>query len=373
MDIQTISENLAELLTNSVDLAAVFYDIFLNPQPMDVNIQMFDDNNQLITVTIPNRAKDRITPYVGESSPEGIVEAPIGSVYVDTLTSTVYYKVSGSDSFGWNAVISQSLMEIYIRTYLEARGYVKISSLHTYLVTHEYVDIPTLSTYLSANGYIRGVDLETVPTLDLNNGIMIITDDQEDYLKNITFGSFIVSSISSDANNGIIRGSDSKLYVDNSDSGVVAGAYAFPVNLEVNSKGKVTSVERGSTNALIPAQVGNAGKFLSTNGTSPNWVDTNIYFTQLSSSGTINLATNSLNAITPTDAVTFVLPNVASSTELNQILVQVNLTTVYSIDVGTTYYFNGVAPQMSSVGTYDLIYEYDETTNDWVCGMLRKS
>ena len=98
IDLEVIQENLAELLTNTVNLTSVFYDIFLNPEPMDVNIQMFDDNNQLITVTIPNRAKDRITPYVGEGSPEGVVSAPIGTTYVDTSTSTIYYKVSGEDA-----------------------------------------------------------------------------------------------------------------------------------------------------------------------------------------------------------------------------------------------------------------------------------
>ena len=245
-DINIVAENLAELLTNTVDMAAVFYDIFLNPQPMDINIQMFDDNNQLITVTIPNRAKDRITPYVGEGSPEGVIEAPVGSTYVDTLTSTVYYKVSGSDSYGWNAVISQSLMETFIRTYLEARGYITTSSLNTYLITHEYVDIPTLSTYLNENGYIRGKGLVDLPTLALNNKLMVVTDDETDFFKNVSFGNLLTSSISSDADNGIVRGADSKLYVDNADSGVTAGTYEYPVNLIVNSKGKVTSVESGT-------------------------------------------------------------------------------------------------------------------------------
>lgn len=245
-DINVVAENLAELLTNSVDMAAVFYDIFLNPQPLDINIQMYDDNNQLITVTIPNRAKDRITPYVGEGSPEGVVEAPIGAVYVDTLTSTVYYKVSGSDSYGWNAVISQSLMETFIRTYLEARGYITTSSLHTYLVTHEYVNMPSLETYLNVNGYIRGKNLDSIPVMDLAQKLIVMTDDETDFLKEISFGNLIASTISSDENNGLTRGTDNKLYVDTPDSGVEAGTYEYPKNLVVDSKGKVTSLEQGT-------------------------------------------------------------------------------------------------------------------------------
>lgn len=372
-DIDVVAENLAELLTNSVDMAAVFYDIFLNPQPMDINIQMFDDNNQLITVTIPNRAKDRITSYVGEGSPEGTVEAPIGSVYVDTLTSTVYYKVSGSDSYGWNAVISQSLMETFIRTYLEARGYITTSSLNTYLITHEYVDIPTLSTYLNENGYIRGKGLVDLPTLALNNKLMVVTDDETDFFKNVSFGNLITSSISSDADNELVRGSDSKLYVGTPDSGVTAGTYQYPQNLVVDSKGIITSLEQGVIEDPFPSQTGQEGKFLQTNGSSLSWEEIDPDYIQLASSGTINLTTNSINYITPTAAVTFVLPDVSGSDKLNQMLVQVNLSTVYSIDVGTSYYFNGKSPEMSANGLYNLIYEYDKNANVWVVGWMRKS
>ena len=96
-------------------------------------------------------------------------------------------------------------------------------------------------------------------------------------------------------------------------------------------------------------------------------------YIQLASSGTINLTTNSINYIEPTDNINFVLPNVSTDTKLNQILVQVNFSTVYSIDVGTTHYFNGKTPNMSSTGMYNLIFEYDESQSVWVCGWMRKS
>ena len=179
-DIQIVAENLAELLTNTVDMTAVFYDIFLNPNPMDVELKMYDDNNQLITVVIPNRAKDRITPYVGSGSPEGVVAAPIGSAYVDTLTSTVYYKVSGEsdDPYGWNAVLSQSLMETFIRTYLEARGYVTTSSLNTYLNIHEYV---TKNDRASSEDYgVVKIDDETIKNnVDSQVRVVGIADSNE--------------------------------------------------------------------------------------------------------------------------------------------------------------------------------------------------
>lgn len=246
-DIDIVAENLAELLTNTVDMASVFYDIFLNPNPMIVHLKAFDDDNRLIEVSIPNRAMDRITPYTGEGSPEGKVEAPIGSVYVDTMSSTVYYKVSGdaNDPFGWNAVISQSLMETFIRTYLEARGYITTSSLRTYLITHEYVDVPYLDSYLTTNGYIRSGSLSSVPEANLDDKTILIDGDSEE-VNGIAVGNLIASMISAQDGNSLTIGEDNKLFVDDGVTGVVAGTYVYPKNLVVNEGGRITSVEQGS-------------------------------------------------------------------------------------------------------------------------------
>ena len=100
---------------------------------------------------------------------------------------------------------------------------------------------------------------------------------------------------------------------------------------------------------------------------------TNPTITVLSSSGTINLADNSINRITPSDALTFVLPSVTDNSVFHQILVQVNLTTVKSINVGTTHFFNGKSPELSSVGKYNLMFEFDINNGFWVCGWMRKS
>jgi len=92
----------------------------------------------------------------------------------------------------------------------------------------------------------------------------------------------------------------------------------------------------------------------------------------LSTSGTVALTDNSINTITPSAAVTFTLPTVTDNTVFHQILVQVNLSTVYSIDVGTTYYFDKTAPDLSAAGMYNLIFEYDKLNQYWVCGSIEK-
>ena len=66
LDENLVVENLNELLTNSVTLTSRYYDIFINPEPMDVTLWMYNDQNELIEVTIPNRAKDRLNSVVND-------------------------------------------------------------------------------------------------------------------------------------------------------------------------------------------------------------------------------------------------------------------------------------------------------------------
>ena len=90
--------------------------------------------------------------------------------------------------------------------------------------------------------------------------------------------------------------------------------------------------------------------------------------TTLTDAATVALVDNSINRITISTATTFTLPTITDNTKLHQILVQVNLTAVVSINVGTTYFFNSTAPDLSTTGLYNLIFEYDGT--HWVCGSL---
>ena len=92
----------------------------------------------------------------------------------------------------------------------------------------------------------------------------------------------------------------------------------------------------------------------------------------LSTSGTIALSDNSINSITPSAAVTFTLPTVSDNTKFHQILVQVKLSTVYALTLGTSYFFNLTAPDMSATGVYNLIYEYDKANSYWVVGCIAK-
>ncbi len=96
--------------------------------------------------------------------------------------------------------------------------------------------------------------------------IMIITDIETNQLRKEKISDFITDLISVDANNGLNKGNDGKMFVvdaanaDNitsgtlpvdrlPNSGVSAGSYPYPVNLQVNDKGQIVSVQAGEPGA----------------------------------------------------------------------------------------------------------------------------
>lgn len=94
--------------------------------------------------------------------------------------------------------------------------------------------------------------------------------------------------------------------------------------------------------------------------------------TELASSGTITLEDGRTYRVTPTGGITFTLPTIADLTRFHRILVQVKLSTVVTIDVGTSHFYNNQEISISEEGLYNLIYEYDNNKNYWVCGLLSK-
>lgn len=197
----------------------------------------------------------------------------------------------------------------------------------------------------------------------------------------------------------------------------VAGALLGMVPSQTGQSGKFLSTD-GTVTAwetvdALPSQSGQSGKFLTTDGTIASWataqggpvvVDESISSTStnpvqnkviysalnaldlekedilkavnvLTTSGALALEDNSINSITPSGNIAFTLPTVTDNTKFHQILVQINLVTVYSIDLGlgaTPHYFNLQAPDLSQAGVYNLVYEYDKANQYWVAGVIEK-
>lgn len=98
---EDIINALSTLYFNLNEIERIYYDMFLNPIPMDVTFQRYDDTGKLETITLPNRAKDVQVTLTGNGNPNGVTSASVGTFYLDTSNYDLYYKSSGSDSQGW--------------------------------------------------------------------------------------------------------------------------------------------------------------------------------------------------------------------------------------------------------------------------------
>lgn len=94
------------LFTNLNQVDAIYYDLFINPIPMDVTLERYDENGTLKTIIIPNRAKDKLNMLSGVGSPEGSVEGNMGTLYFDTRGRELYYKSTATSLYGWSKILS---------------------------------------------------------------------------------------------------------------------------------------------------------------------------------------------------------------------------------------------------------------------------
>lgn len=178
INIDVILENLVELLSNTLNMTSKFYDIFLNPTPMDVELEQYNEDNELVKVVIPNRAKDRILTKFGEGSPEGVVQAVMGTMYIDTDASEVYIKVSGDDEYGWIPMSSEENIIPIIRKYLIDNGYVTVD----YLIEHGYITVYDHAT-TTEYGVVKYDNSTIAENINAQLSVVGITDQNSDARK----------------------------------------------------------------------------------------------------------------------------------------------------------------------------------------------
>jgi len=85
------------------------------------------------------------------------------------------------------------------------------------------------------------------------------------------------------------------------------------------------------------------------------------------------LKDNTVYSLQIDDYIIFQLPEIDDTETFHQILIQLFMEYNYgSVDLGTEYFFNSKAPEISSSGYYNIIYEYDNSIGEWVCGVIEK-
>lgn len=100
---QDVINVLSVVYFNMNEIERIYYDMFINPEKLDVTFQRYNEEGVLETITLPNRAKMAFSILSGEGSPQGVVEADAGSFYLDTVAGNMYYKTAGpaNNAYGW--------------------------------------------------------------------------------------------------------------------------------------------------------------------------------------------------------------------------------------------------------------------------------
>lgn len=111
LDINQIAVILSQLVQNYNELAQNWFDVFYNPEQMDVTLKFFDTDGNIQTYTLPNRAKDFRYVMNGTGNPEGQINAKVGTMFLDTQGGDIYLKRTGEGNTGWQRVMSMT--EVY--------------------------------------------------------------------------------------------------------------------------------------------------------------------------------------------------------------------------------------------------------------------
>lgn len=163
---------LSKLATNYSNLAHIFYDVFYNTEPMDVTFQMFDEQGELQTYTIPNRAKDMQNIRSGEGNPEGNVSGSMGTLYQDLANAGLYIKETPTGNEGWVQIATEDYLDdIFLRGSGSPEGVVVAARGVLYIDTNE-ANLYIKGTITGSTGWIllaMDIDASSLANVDLSN------------------------------------------------------------------------------------------------------------------------------------------------------------------------------------------------------------
>ena len=81
--------------------------MFINPTPMTLELERYDETGRLTTVLLKNRAAELIQNLSGYGNPNGVVEARPGVLYTDLVNNVLYYKTQDDSDQGWVGIYSE--------------------------------------------------------------------------------------------------------------------------------------------------------------------------------------------------------------------------------------------------------------------------
>jgi hypothetical protein len=189
---EQIETILTKLATNYSNLAILFYDIFYNTTPMDVTFQMYDESGVLQTYTIPNRAKDKANILSGSGSPQGNVDAGKGVIYQDLENGDLYIKITAVGTpTGWTKFVTENVLREIILEGIGSPENIVVADKGTL-----YIDRANAGLYMKAlsegnTGWVLiSANTETLADRDLSN----LTSTGENHFAKPNFSNITVEA-----------------------------------------------------------------------------------------------------------------------------------------------------------------------------------
>ena len=158
--IQSVSENLSELLTNSVNMVDKYYEIFFDPTPHYVELEQYNSDGELLKTLVPNRALDRSVALSGVEDPENVVYGVLGSLYVNTITRDLFIKKTAEGNNGWVNITPQKI-ELYTESFIVDSDTTSVLLLHK-VQNKENIDIYIDGRHLEDEDFDIAADKQTV-------------------------------------------------------------------------------------------------------------------------------------------------------------------------------------------------------------------
>ena len=168
---------LTQLATNYTNIFDVYYDMFYNPEPKDLMLQIYDKDGNLSEITVPNRAKDSSYLLNGDGNPNGVVAGNRGSLYQDITNGKVYINLDDTIN-GWSEVIARDTLNEFIiqgagspeGSITANRGVLYSDTENGVLYIKSTINGNTGWVLISVNGnFMANTDLSNLSTLGENH------------------------------------------------------------------------------------------------------------------------------------------------------------------------------------------------------------
>lgn len=191
--LKQIQAQLAVLESSYANLVRTYYDMFYNATPMDVTIQIYDEDGALKTITVPNRAKSSTTTQTYAGSPAGVLEGTLGALVINTIDNTLWYKTVQNGTDGWYQLANYDALS---DEYLKRNGNGELlTNLNASAIDNGRLEVAfggTGSDDVTLSGIVKMVPQVIDDSGNVTKAHIEIAESGVDYLDTATLAGMIV-------------------------------------------------------------------------------------------------------------------------------------------------------------------------------------